>query len=246
METLYFIDPLLPGPEDYSHTDSGRRLNGPLPTNAQLQADYNEYCDLYRDYVAKRAPFFRKPEWIPQAATGRVQGWENLLVFKLQTLGGPLAINEPKYQNMKARTPAIEAQYKALFQDLVAIIDTLANCNYVHNHSSMSRVVALYDYAGQGGVAHDISGSNARWRFPTPGGPQVKRAQLTTTYFGSSGENYVPEQGIVSGPDPCRVWLAEKESLPQGQAEELCLSIGRHPNTVTHYSSLLWAAVRGQ
>lgn len=239
----YFIDPLLPAP-NIEEEESGRRLGGPFKS-VQLQADYDVYCTLYREYVSKRAPFFRKPEWIPHPETGRVQGWEDLLALKLQAVGGDK--QDTSYTDMEARRGAVQTQYRALFQSLGNVIEQLADCDYVHNFSNKSRVVALYDYPGQGGVAHDISG--AKWMFPVPGGQQVKQAQLSTTYFGSGAENYVPEQGFISGPDPCRVWLAEKEELPHkqlGQAEELCLSIGRHPDTVIQYRNLLWIAVRGQ
>lgn len=239
-----YCDPLLPGPEDHA-TDCGRRLNGPKKTNPENQADYDEYCRLYRDYVSKRAPFWRKPEWIPHAASGRVEGWEQLLQMVLKSVGP----NDVKYTDMVNRRPAIEKQYRDMFDSLGEAIDRLAACNYVHNFGGpRTRLVALYDYQSHGGmdVVHDIS-NDGRWMFPTPGGPQVMQAQVTTRYFDNvPGETYVPERHEITGPDPqATVWLSHKEPAPKG-AHELCLSISKHPDTTTWYTSLLWAAVRGQ
>lgn len=242
MSGNYYCDPLLPAPEDHA-LDCGRRLNGPKKTNPENQSDYDRYCKLYRKYVSKREPFWRKPEWIPDPGTGRVEGWERRLeAVKLA------AIDTTTAPAMEAQRSAVQAQYKTAFAAMVKAIEKLSNCNYVHNFGGKSRIVALYDYQSHGGmdVVHDISGSGANWMFPTPGGRQVMEAKLTTSYF----DQYVPERGAIEGSDPhSRVWLAEKEPLPYkqyGQAHELCLSIGKHPNTAAWYSALLWAAVRGQ
>lgn len=236
-----FCDPLLPVPGDHS-LDGGRRLNGRKKTNPENQSDYDEYCNLYRDYVNKRAPFWRKPEWIPNPGTGRVEGWEQRLQQVKQGDDTTLATA------MEANRAAVQAEYRVAFAELVQAIETLSNCNYVHNFGGKAtRIVALYDYQSHGGmdVVHDIN-SSSNWMFPTPGGHQVMEAQVTTRYF----DQYVPERGEIVGPDPhSRVWLADREPLPykhSGQAHELCLSINKHPNTAAWYSALLWAAVRGQ
>lgn len=201
----FSCNPLLPAPEDHE-LDCDRRLNGPKGyTNVETIADYNEYCTLYRDYVGKREPFFRK-----QQLTGK------------------------------------EAELVVLRE----AIDKLANCNYVHNFGSKTRVIALYEYP-MDDVVHDIT-DDRQWMFPTPGSNSgtVASAQVTTRYFESAEENYVPERGVITGPDPqSRVWLSEQEEPPHkryGQAQEMCLSISKHPDTAVWYSSLLWAAVKGQ
>lgn len=243
----FFCDPLLPGPEDYA-LDCGRRLNGPKKPNPENQKDYNDYCVLYRVYVHHRFPFFRKPNWIPHAASGRVEGWEQNLQQVLESVG--FDTTDSKYTDMLARRTVVQQEYRALFSDLVEAIENLSNCNYVHSFGGRARLVALYDYQSHGGmdVVHDIT-DDRRWMFPTPGnGPSsVMQAQVTTRYFDQlSSENYVPERGIITGPDPhSRVWLSEKEPRPM-MSHELCLSISKHPNTAAWYSSLLWAAVRGQ
>lgn len=223
---------LLPGPDDYASA-CGRRLNGPKATDPQTQADYDEYCKLYRDFVNKRAPFFRKPEWIPHPATGRVEGWEKLV------------LNDPLYAaSMQHIRGDIQNEYRNLFQDLVAAIEKLSNCNYVHSWGRKTRIIALYDYQNSGGmdVVHDIS--NARnWMFPVCG-------VQTTTYFDTPGEGYVPETAEIKGPDPVPVvFRAEYEPSPlqhYGIPREMCLSISKHPDTVFEYSALLWSTIKGQ
>ena len=148
MRPAAFQDPLLPGPQDQA-LDCNRRLNGPKGVDAATQADYDEYCTLYAEYIKCRQPFWRKPEWIPEPQTNRLVGWERLLAEKLILVGGNSQDRE--YQTMLARTAAKQVEYRAHFDELVQVIEVLSNCNYVHSScgGARTRIVALYDYQSQ-------------------------------------------------------------------------------------------------
>lgn len=147
----------------------------------------------------------------------------------------------------------VDSTKKQQLDDLDQIIQKLSNCNYVHSFGgAKTRIVALYDYQTKGNmdVVHDIS-SSRNWMFPTPGGSRTEKAKVTTTYFDQDpAENYVPERGIITGEDGTRVFQADDEVEPHKRykkaAHEVCLSIGKHPDTATQYASLLWASVKGQ
>lgn len=256
-------DPRLPGPDDAGQRDSDgggggrrRRLGGPI-RSAQNDADYDEYCTLYREYVRARAPFWNKRDSIPWPEPSRhVPAWQAFLDRRVVDAGGGPEARARVEAKWADRTAEVKEEHARAWKELGDAIDKLADCNYVHSFGgpTYTRTVWLYDYASTGGggggggldEVHDVTCAPNRM-LPTPGGPEVAHVELQTAYFTDTGVNYVPERRQVTGPDGAGVTVGVEPPAKRGrgQAANLCITISKHPATAARYASLLWAAVNG-